>query len=145
MIPAPKRRWFRFTLRTLFAVVTLFGVLAGYVIGQYNWYRERQSVFADPRMCTVAEPRPNVRAPGLLWMFGDLSWESVSLASHSKFPPATSEDLARTMRLFPEARVGSKLHGSKFDQTIEQVWGTSAISRTVQHTNPPLPGTELGR
>jgi len=37
----PHRRWFRFTLRTLFVVVTVLGCGLGY---QLNWIRERHRV-----------------------------------------------------------------------------------------------------
>jgi hypothetical protein len=36
MTPAPKRRWFRFSLRTLFVVVTLFVILIGGMIQVYR-------------------------------------------------------------------------------------------------------------
>ena len=39
MTPAPKRRW-TFTLRTLFVVVTVFGIWLGY---EMNWIRERHA------------------------------------------------------------------------------------------------------
>jgi hypothetical protein len=39
--PNPKRHWFRFSLRTLFVLVTIFGVGAGWVAYQLNWVRER--------------------------------------------------------------------------------------------------------
>jgi hypothetical protein len=37
----PKRRWLRFSLRTLFVLVTIIGVGAGWVTYQLNWIRER--------------------------------------------------------------------------------------------------------
>src|ERR1700690_2367557 len=41
MIPAPKRRWLRFSLRTLFVVVTVFGIWLGW---QTNVVRERRTM-----------------------------------------------------------------------------------------------------
>jgi hypothetical protein len=37
----PKRRWFRFSLRTLFVLVTVIGVAAGWLANQLNWIRQR--------------------------------------------------------------------------------------------------------
>jgi len=39
--PLPPRRWFRFSLRTMFVVVTVFAVWLGY---QVNWIRERKKL-----------------------------------------------------------------------------------------------------
>ena len=44
MTPTPKRRWPRFTLRTLFVVVTVFGCWMGY---QLNWIRQRHVVLEN--------------------------------------------------------------------------------------------------
>jgi hypothetical protein len=45
MTPATKRRWFRFSLRTLFVVVTLLCCWLGY---QLNWIRQRHAVLSRP-------------------------------------------------------------------------------------------------
>ena len=39
MTEPPKRRWFRFSLRTLFVVVTVFAIWLGYHV---NWIQERR-------------------------------------------------------------------------------------------------------
>ena len=38
---APKRRWFRFSLRMMFVVVTVFGCWLGY---ELNWIRQRHEI-----------------------------------------------------------------------------------------------------
>ena len=38
-VSPPRRRWFRFSLKTLFVVLTLFGVWLGV---QVNWIRQRR-------------------------------------------------------------------------------------------------------
>jgi hypothetical protein len=40
---APRRRWFAFSLRALFVVVTVFGCWLGY---QLNWIRERHEALS---------------------------------------------------------------------------------------------------
>ena len=78
MTPAHKRRWPRFSLRTLFVAVT---VLACWMAYEVNWIRQRH-VFLDEqeRLSRMHEwpatvPGPKglgaVRAPGLLWLFGE--------------------------------------------------------------------------
>src|SRR5437667_201271 len=44
MTPAPNRRWFRYSLRTLFAVVTVFGV---WLDRELNIVRQRQKAVAE--------------------------------------------------------------------------------------------------
>jgi hypothetical protein len=43
MTPLPKRRWFAFSLRTLFVVVTLVACWLGY---ELNWIRQRRDFAA---------------------------------------------------------------------------------------------------
>lgn len=116
------RRWLAFSLKTMLVTFTAVACLSGYVVNQYHWMLERQAFFADRRLCVVAEPRPNVHSPGLLWVFGEISWKEVSLATYSKMRPASEEDLARARWLFPEAKVGSQLRGTDMDREIEDVY-----------------------
>ena len=41
----PKRRWFQWSLRTLFVVMALFGCWLGYEV---NWIRERHTWLPTP-------------------------------------------------------------------------------------------------
>lgn len=47
MIPAPKCRRFRFSLRTLFAVVTVAGIILGWIGFQLNWIKERRQAMEN--------------------------------------------------------------------------------------------------
>jgi hypothetical protein len=42
---APKRRWFQFTLRTLFVVVTVLACWLGYAV---SWIKQRHAFLAQP-------------------------------------------------------------------------------------------------
>jgi hypothetical protein len=42
---APNRRWFQWSLRTLFVVVTVFGCWLGY---EFNWIRQRLLINPGP-------------------------------------------------------------------------------------------------
>ena len=44
MTAPPKRRWFRFSLRTMFVVVTIFGVWLGW---QLKIVRERKAILRE--------------------------------------------------------------------------------------------------
>ena len=65
-------RWFRFSLRTFFVVLTLFGVWLGM---QWKWIRDRRAYLAEhPR--ALSAPRSTdtpASAPGALGLFGEHS------------------------------------------------------------------------
>jgi hypothetical protein len=42
MTHPPRRRWFRWSLRTMFVVVTAAAFLCGWVVYQLNWIRQRR-------------------------------------------------------------------------------------------------------
>jgi hypothetical protein len=115
----PRRRWFRFSLRTMFVMVTLFS----FWLGWQAWIvRERLAMrkwlddnggSAGPPMRLVDERGPFVfeqvnTLPFWRRWLGDESIRSVS------FPvfPAPSEHVAqleRAKRIFPEARIGFRI------------------------------------
>lgn len=97
---APRRRCFRFSLRTLFVVVTVFGCWLGY---QLNWIRQRHAylrtkgTWEDPvdyDSTTWHEPLP----PWPLGLFGEKgeTWVGVPLG-------VSPEEEGRVIGLFPEA------------------------------------------
>ena len=122
----PNRRWFRFSLRTLFVVVTVFVVLVGYHL---NWIRQRHELLAekirpftthrDPRN-TVDLTRPfweasgTARPPGMLWLFREPGVELLRLsrvhdtlqwADRDTCHKMSEPDLTRAKNLFPAAKV----------------------------------------
>jgi hypothetical protein len=103
MTPAPKRRWFRFSLRTLFVVVTLFGCWLGYNL---NWIRARRNVLDSGEAGLVDwgpySARNNHSPPWPLGWFGEQSPRTAGLVLT---PSASDADLARVQSLFPEMRV----------------------------------------
>jgi len=88
-----KRRRFRFKLRTLFVIVTLFAVWLGW---SFNWIRQRREFLRDGDAFRVGE---SVRAPALLWIFGEEGAEKIWLVARK----SSASDEAR--RLFPEAKI----------------------------------------
>ena len=114
MTPPPKRRWPRFTLRTLFVVVTMFGVWLGWNVKQV---RERErflteipirgGTFDDTiPVCSPLGTMPTPPDPvPLVWSWlgaRSISTNSVSLPS-DRFSP---DEIIQIRRLLPEVMVG---------------------------------------
>jgi len=105
MTAAPRRRWFRFSLRTLFAVVTVFAVF-----GWFGWnlhqVREREGLLASlssrgamfGRNTSGTPPKP---LP-LVWTLLGAKPIGVIQVPDSAF---TEDDLHRIATLFPEATI----------------------------------------
>ena len=66
----PKRRWFRFSLRTLFVLVTIACIWLGY---SFNWIRQRHDYLkAHPGAVRVPDPNEALAiAPAMLWLLGE--------------------------------------------------------------------------
>jgi hypothetical protein len=109
----PKRRWFRFSLRTLFVLVTIVGIAAGWVRYQTNWVQQRREFLnalaaerdaGDEQFNRVgamelppAEPNP---IPFVRKILGDRPYFDVVL------PERYGQDLIdRANGLFPEALI----------------------------------------
>ena len=106
--PRP-RRWFRFSLRTMFVLVTVLCVWLGYSL---NWIRQRREAIAHAHFEKVSiKTTAPIRAPGLLWLFGEPGYDRIWFL----FGPAdprdnTPEEFVKAKQLaplFPEARVVS--------------------------------------
>jgi len=110
----PKRRWFRFSLRTLFVIVTVLGGLLAY---QLNWIRQRHEIIAfyetsvapktgyawplDVVSYAATEEFPPYRtAPWNLRLFGERGYAELGLFRH-----VSDSELLRIKGLFPEAEV----------------------------------------
>ena len=96
------RRWVRFSLRTLFLLVTVVGLLAGWVVYQLDWIRQRHETLQ--RASHLGGP---TRAPGLLWLFGEQGYREIDIV----FDPNKQTGEARASKqvsdLFPEAEAVS--------------------------------------
>jgi hypothetical protein len=102
--PAPQRRRFRFSLRTLFVALTVGGVWLGYHV---KWIRDRHALLDEPNV--TASFVPVQRAPSwALRLLGERGAHSIFL--HYSWLSQTlseSDEAQRTLasRLFPEAVV----------------------------------------
>src|SRR5438046_2000057 len=94
----PRRRWFRFSLRTLFVAVTIFGVWLGV---QAKWIRDRRVFLSehDHAEIYVLEASRIPSAPGALRIFGERGVWAINTSGMSE------GEIAAARRLFPEARL----------------------------------------
>jgi hypothetical protein len=103
MNPKPSRHWLRFSLRTLFAVLTLVAVLPWLVSNLY-WLQEREAAIA------IKSPVPlegEQRAPWPLWLVGAKGFARIQIKAKPEHL-AEWREVARDrrfhwQRLFPEA------------------------------------------
>jgi hypothetical protein len=109
----PRRRWFRFSLRTMFLLVTSFSLWLGW----QTWIVRERSAMRDWLDANGGRVSPTMQGTQLdhepfifeqvntlpFWRrwLGDQSIAAVSLPD---FPPPT-EQVERAKRLFPEAKV----------------------------------------
>lgn len=118
---APNRRRFRWSLRTLFVVVTLFSVWLGWSL---NWIHQRHlaAIEFDFDSTVVDDPYPAIdpfsfvirgRAPWQLWLFGEQGYSEIVLAPHMRPVMPTIEDRDRIRKIFPEAKVELQLSDDK--------------------------------
>lgn len=104
-----KRRWFRWSLRTLFVVVTVLGIFLGCTAYNLNWIRQRHAALSSGRFSGVAyKTADGVRAPGLLWLFGEPSYSGIVIHLRERDPfvptPGEESELIEVCKLFPEVR-----------------------------------------
>jgi hypothetical protein len=116
----PRRRWFQFSLGTLFVVVTLFAAFLAYNI---NWIRQRQEALAHIAAGSYvtagtltdirSEPSqrlleknpttaPDIKSPWSIRLFGE-----PGVASIVVYGPDGSSAAENLRRLFPEASVST--------------------------------------
>jgi hypothetical protein len=122
--PATKRLWFRWSLRTLFVVVTLFGAVLGGTFYSLRWMRLRQEWDDSPPTVYLHMQRNGRRAPWPLVPFGEHGWEIISMRFcpwEAPEPTLTKEQIAeywRAKQLFPEAIISTSPLDSRQPQQL---------------------------
>jgi hypothetical protein len=98
MTATPRRRWFAFSIRTLFVLVTVLGCWFGYSM---NWiHQRRERARDDDAFVEISNSTPPIPAPFVLRLLGEEGVWRVSIPGD-----APDDDLERTKTLFPEANV----------------------------------------
>jgi hypothetical protein len=130
--PRPDR-WFRFSLRTLFVLVTVLGVFLGWLGVQVKWIRDRREARAcseewanayvvrigphtSTALASYFQPSTawNYRpAPWSLRLFGEPGVYSIDVPS---WVDDRDEEVRRMKRLFPEAEVSMREEFGAFQQ-----------------------------
>jgi len=129
-----RHRWFQFGLRSMFVVVTLVAIFVTYHV---NWIHQRHQLSVDGKHLVGTNVGNEVRAPGLLWLFGEPGYASVQVAVEgANLAALTDADLQagfNARRLFPEADI-SAYH---FLQAVE----SGPISKLTQSWSAAFPFT----
>jgi len=94
---APRRRWFSFSLRTLFVVVAASGLFLAWLGVQVQWIRDRHEALSHYSVGTTVRPK---KAPWSIRILGEAGAPVVVV----KFSTSMDER-ERLRRLFPEAKV----------------------------------------
>jgi hypothetical protein len=130
-----QRRWFRFSLRTLFLAVTVLACWLGYYL---NWIRERHALLEEPNVTAAFDSKS--RAPSIsLRLLGERGAKRVFL----KFPAwlresralIESEEAQRAPRLdcFRRPKSG---HGQE-QSSLTMILGSRHFLNLVPFTNHP--------
>ena len=112
----------QFSLRILFAIVSLSGVLMGWTVYQKNWIGEMHQALAAPNTACMLAGTGRT-APWSLRLFGERGAASVNLLiidadrthddednvtiNDPRLTPAERQEMTRLARLFPEADIGA--------------------------------------
>ena len=88
-------KWPRFSLRTLFLLITLIGIPLGWVTSQLNWIRQRHDFILHAGDYSNPIHAPD-SFPWVLRLFREQPHGYVS---------ATKEEKEKAQRLFPEAKI----------------------------------------
>jgi len=108
--PAHWPTW-RFSLRTLFLLVTLLGIFLGWLGAQAKWIRDRHEAFTHHfpnQISSWTSDNPDPQAP---WRIGVLGEPGVSLLWLD--PSLEPSERERLQELFPEALVEVKTEPSR--------------------------------
>ena len=90
----PKRRWFRFSLRTLFVVVTIISLPLGWIAYQLSWIQQRHHFFSHYQYNGMHMRPGSEYPPWSLRLFGE---------SRQGYLLVDPERIEEAQRLFPEA------------------------------------------
>jgi hypothetical protein len=116
MTSAPKRRWFRFSLRTLLVVVTVLGSVLGWVTWNLNWIRERHATmtwYKQNGCGPVNVFQDGTKAPWSIRILGEPGYGTILLdVKLNRIPTADDQRVKRQVELlFPESTVIFIVHG----------------------------------
>ncbi|MGD9720367.1 MAG: hypothetical protein AB7O59_06955 [Pirellulales bacterium] len=132
MTTAPKRRWFRFSLRTTFVAMVIAALFSAWFVRQLDAVRERANVAnTGLNYATFAHHR-GIRQPTQPpWVWRLLGAKSLSGWSELRLSDEhyTEEEYLRIERLFPELYITYQLGDASYSDPIERLgnsWHSTA-------------------
>jgi hypothetical protein len=102
------RRWYQFSLRTMFVLTVVVSIPLAWVGYSLNWIRQRHKAFGGHGYAGIGtDPfkTPYTPAPAFLWVFGENGVSMIWCRRHVWFKDHTAENLQELQRLFPEAEI----------------------------------------
>jgi hypothetical protein len=103
----PRRRWFRYSLRTLFVLVTVFGIWLGV---QVKWIRDRHEALNWLRESELTYDYGSAPAPWSIRVLGESGIQMIGSRpttylgyKEEELPPSPLPKLREIQPLFPEA------------------------------------------
>src|SRR4051794_24946576 len=124
----PRRRWYQYSLRTMFVFTLVVSIPMAWVGYSLNWIRQRHRVLVDIAIEECDGPGP--AAPGGLWLFGEKGMQRFWLRPESRII------VEEAVQLFPEAEIGTA--------TLSPTGSWLASQTTVlstHSTNPKMAAT----
>jgi hypothetical protein len=97
----PKRRWLRFSIRTLLVAVTIFCVWLGW---QVKWISARHSQLKTKYASGIVVGRP-AESPWPLAYFAEKSVQYIELVQEERTSKAVRQQVMALKQLFPEAEI----------------------------------------
>src|SRR5262245_13505510 len=101
-----RRRWYQFSLRTFFVLVTIACVAFGYWVHWCReWIRQRHEAISSGLVEDISVMKERPRAPGGLWLFQEQGLAQLHVESgpdHRDWK-VYWEKCQKVRRLFPEA------------------------------------------
>jgi len=99
----PRRRWYQFSLRTFFVLVTLVCAGFGYwVHWSREWVRQRHEVLDLFLAHDATRNAERPWAPGGLWLFGEKGVSSIYFDDELDVSDGKERNFGEVTRLFPE-------------------------------------------
>jgi len=97
--PKPRRRWFRFSLRTMLVLVAVAAIPLAWMGYHLIWIMQRHQYLEDARIVAKSKAGDSKRLPIGLWLMGEHGIHSLVLLEISE------DERSRIAALFPESSV----------------------------------------
>jgi len=96
----PRRRWFRYSLRTLLVLVVLLAIPLGWIAAQLKWIHDRHEALEHHHALSVSWTGRGPEAPWSVRIFGENGQLEITLRDDK-----SDDERKRIEKLFPEATV----------------------------------------